>query len=131
MSNFKVRKKEFAMELLKDGFDIINVIPESDGKLSYIFEDSLELQVAFNNLLASYKSLDVLRKLSLWDIRLLEGMLEGQEVEDKEKVRLLNKLGDIGNVIEDRMYKDRALKVADTNAVIDVNDLKKSMTGRK
>lgn len=107
--DFKVKKKEFAMELLKQGFDIKNVLPGSEGRLSYVFEDTPELQSAFNSLITSYKSLDVLRKLSLWDIRLLEGLLEGEDIDEKEKGRLLNKLGDIGNSIEDRLYKDRTV----------------------
>lgn len=132
-----IQKREFAMNLIKKDFEILNVLPsrQNVGSLAYIFEKTDAIEAEFSKMLREYEFSKNAHGLTLYDIRTMMDLLSGLEVSKEDTDKLNDKLCAIeehicGNScvmsIEELQeeYKDKIDS-------FDVDALKRNMTGNK
>lgn len=136
-----IQKREYAMELIKLGFEILNVLPskQHEGGLAYIFEKTENIGNEFQRIVRENKFKQQLHGLTLYDIRTLIGLLEGYDISDDDRYRILDVLSEIDNDIcgnqeqaENNNIPDEIpADIPEEPVEVNVNELKQAMSGNK
>lgn len=138
-----IQKREFAMQLIKLGYEILNVLPskQNKGGLAYIFEKTEDLENEFQRIIRENHFIKQLHGLTLYDIRTLQGLLSGYDIAEDDKFRIMEILTDIDNdicgynvpneipnvvteVIQEEIIEEPVVE-------LDVSELKQAMSGSK
>lgn len=134
-----IQKREYAMELIKSGFDILNVLPskQNEGGLAYIFEKTEVLENEFQRIIRESRFSKQLHGLTLYDIRTLSGLLSGYDITDDDRFRIMGILTDIDYDIcgykepEDITEAVPEEIIEESIVELNVSELKQSMSGGK
>lgn len=135
----EVRNKKYSLMLVNKGYELIDFKPCSDG-VHCIFKYSDEALRAFKQLIAENKKRSYM--LSDFDVKILVGYLEGYDIYDDDRYRLLsvfdkslNRMDSepseeiVNGDVEQEIVLDEVSE--ETTTSVDISQLKKAMNGGK
>lgn len=124
-----ILNKKYGVPLIQKGFNLIDIQPSNkgDGNIAFIFEKTEELEREFSIMLGESKLFKSLHGLTLCDIRTLCGVLQGYDIMDNDRFRIMGILTDIDNEIcgYKKSVEDFNENICDEQTEINVEDLKR------
>lgn len=142
-----ILNKKYALPLIQHGFALIDVAPstKSPGQVAFIFKNSSELENEFGILRNADRVLKNMYGITLYDIRTLIGALQGYDITDDERYKVMDKLQAIDDMICDvkapapehedvkEEIDDVVEKLAESTKerLINIENLKDTMSGCK
>ncbi|MDD3173374.1 MAG: hypothetical protein PHF63_06910 [Herbinix sp.] len=96
-----VLNKKYAMTLIEKNFKLLDVQNsiKMPGEIAFIFENSEEIEREFSILVNENKHMSGMHGLDLSDIKVLLKSLQGYELDDNERFRVMNKIQYIDDLI--------------------------------